>query len=395
MTEFQAKIIQALLKKYENSRQSRDGGVVQRPIKLTRKQSPLDLYLAPDAIQHRDQYDRDIKTLEGMGLILVTEKDGQVTAVTLDLGEVDQLYGLCHEKNPKDVCAEAQAVLASFSGEGFVSSYMSYVKEYMDTHFRIPKSYFTEASELQDQLVCLNGMQRQQTEIMERDFSVAYLGDSKRFSSFSSGLCRIIRDFDSDCPYEEQGDILEYFNIVRNTTYALVRNKLRFRLGMQKIDLGKLGYEFSFSDAMIRNLVLLESDFRRVVTIENLTTWRMYQDPDAVLIYLAGFNDRTKQSLLKKIHECFPDKEYLHYSDIDSGGFLIWHHLVQSTGIAFKPLHMGIDELEKKSAYTHALTDGDRARLQRLLHKSEFSVFHLLISYMLEHNVKLEQESLD
>lgn len=78
MTEFQAKIIQALLKKYENSRQSRDGGVVQRPIKLTRKQSPLDLYLAPDAIQHRDQYDRDIKTLEGMGLILVTEKDGQV-----------------------------------------------------------------------------------------------------------------------------------------------------------------------------------------------------------------------------------------------------------------------------------------------------------------------------
>ncbi len=396
MTQFQTKVLSSLLEKYEHSNQSHGGGVKERAIKLDRKTSPLDLYLAPDAIQHRLSYDRDIEKLEKEGFLLQEkDKDGQVVAVRLMVREIERLYFVMGRKSPKDACASLLKVLECHPASGCIGAYATYIRSFIASHYRIPKSYVGDGEELEMQLRCLERMQLQKEEIMERDFSMAVFGDSKKFSPLIPSLCRIVRDFDEECPYEGQSEILEYFNIVRNTTYALVRGKLCFQLGEQEIDLGKMGYEFAFSDAMIESMRLRASSFKRVVTIENLTTWRMYQDPQAILIYLAGFHDKGKQMLLMKIHDAFPDKEYLHYSDIDVGGMLIWRHLVERTSIPFEPLHMGVKELEERKTCTKALTVHDRQRLLRMKDDVCYEPFFPVIAYMLAHDVKLEQESLD
>ena len=97
---------------------------------------------------------------------------------------------------------------------------------------------------------------------------------------------------------------------------------------------------------MIKSVRLLDSAVSKVITVENLTSFYAMNDKSAVIIYLAGFHNHTKQSLLLKIYEKYPNAEYLHFSDIDAGGFLIFNNLVEKTGIPFKPYRMNVDELK-------------------------------------------------
>ena len=57
-------------------------------------------------------------------------------------------------------------------------------------------------------------------------------------------------------PYEKY---IAAYNIVKNTSYAILKNKLIFKLNDCIIDLDKLGFEYSLSDEMIKNLEIVSS----------------------------------------------------------------------------------------------------------------------------------------
>lgn len=151
----------------------------------------------------------------------------------------------------------------------------------------------------------------------------------------------------------------------------------------------------SLSDEMIKSLILLDSNVTKVITVENLTSFYSLNDKDAVIIYLAGFHNHTKHDLLLKIYNKFPNAEYLHFSDIDAGGFLIFNNLVEKTMIPFKPYRMGIEELQGNLDKAKKLTENDKRRLNKMLMDERFVLFFNVIKFMLESNVKLEQEVLD
>lgn len=133
----------------------------------------------------------------------------------------------------------------------------------------------------------------------------------------------------------------------------------------------------------------------RVITIENLTTFFLWQEKDSLIIYLGGYHNSVRRRLLRMIHEQVPQAEYLHFGDIDVGGFEIYEDLCGKTGIAFQPYHMGIKELEKYQSYTRPLTEHDRKRLDFLLDKKRKDsdcVYLEVLEYMKKHGIKLEQE---
>jgi len=110
-----------------------------------------------------------------------------------------------------------------------------------------------------------------------------------------------------------------------------------------------------------------------------------------VTFYLGGYANRDQRDFIKKIYEDNPGVTYLHFGDIDAGGFWIHHHLCQVTGVPFGMFHMSFQEL-KNSEYRkclHPLTEGDITRMQELAVMPEYRD---VIKYMLEHRVKLEQE---
>ena len=93
------------------------------------------------------------------------------------------------------------------------------------------------------------------------------------------------------------------------------------------------------------------------------------------------------------LYEQNPEKEYLHFGDVDAGGFYIFEHLKMKTGIAFKSLHMDVETLVKYETKTKQLSPNDRLRINSLLAKE--NEYNDVLKYMLEHNCKLEQEALD
>ena len=127
------------------------------------------------------------------------------------------------------------------------------------------------------------------------------------------------------------------------------------------------------------------------MTIENKTSFQRMVDEKCSYLYLGGYANRHQITFLKKVMTDNTGLEYLHFGDIDAGGFLIHQNLCETTGIPFRLYCMGVPELLDKR-YVNArkpLTQTDTLRLKSLAGKEAYEA---VVTYMLTHNCKLEQE---
>lgn len=394
MNTFEKNLLNKLLDKYESSKLSKGGTAVSRSIKLTPNDDVLSSYTASDSYKYADENDAIIKRLESKGFIKVEWNYDTFKSLTLNIESVDSIYDHLNRDKPSNELNRIKEVLAKYKFDGFVNDFIDYVSDYIDVRYDYPKSYFADSKQLELLLNVFAQLLKLEEEMKKRDFSVKYLGDSKLFESVQGKIIKIIKDFDSNA-YGSDEEVLAAYNIVKNTSYAILKNKLIFKLNDFVIDLDKLGFEYSLSDEMINNLEIINSNVSKVITVENLTSFYSLDDKNAVIIYLAGFHNHTKQALLKKIYAKYSNAEYLHFSDIDAGGFWIYQTLKEKTGIPFIPFRMNVKELIDNKDNLKKLTENDKKRLNKMLLDSRFEVFKETIEYMLAYNVKLEQEILD
>ena len=126
------------------------------------------------------------------------------------------------------------------------------------------------------------------------------------------------------------------------------------------------------------------------MTIENKTTYEdAYLMKGTARMYVGGFPGFAEKEILRKIAKDNPGLKFLHWSDIDYGGFKIFHNIKNVTKRS-EPYRMDIATLQKYSAYTKNLTQTDRTRLESIIGDRTFSP---VIQYMLADDIKLEQES--
>ena len=391
---FEKNLLTKLLDKYEKSKLSKGGTSKNRSIKLTTKDDVLSTYTSFDSYKYTDDNDAIIRTLERQGFIKAEFNNDSFKSLTLNLDNVDEIYNYLGRKKPSEELNSIKKVLSKFSFENFLGLFINDINHYIDEKYDYPKMYFSDSVQLNLILNIFTKMFELTDDIKKRDFSVKYLGDSKLFESVEGRIIKIIKDYDGN-NYDSDVDVLAAYNIVKNSSYALVKNNLILKINNLVINLNDLGYEMSLSDEMIKSLILLDSNVTKVITVGNLTSFYSLNDKDAVIIYLAGFHNHTKHDLLLKIYNKFPNAEYLHFSDIDAGGFLIFNNLVEKTMIPFKPYRMGIEELQGNLDKAKKLTENDKRRLNKMLMDERFVLFFNVIKFMLESNVKLEQEVLD
>ena len=394
MNTFEKILLNKLLDKYESSKLSKGGTAVSRSIKLTPKDDVLSSYTASDSYKYADENDAIIKRLEAKGFIKAEWNYDTFKSLTLNIANVDSIYDYLNRDKPSDELNRIKEVLSQYEFDGFINDFIDYVSDYIKTKYDYPKSYFVDSKQLKLLLDIFTQLLKLEEDMKKRDFSVKYLGDSKLFESVQGKVIKIIKDFDSNS-YDSDEEVLAAYNIVKNTSYAIVKNKLIFKLNDCIIDLDKLGFEYLLSDEMIRSLEIIDSNVTKVITVENLTSFYALDDKEAVIVYLAGFHNHTKQELLKKIYSKYLNAEYLHFSDIDAGGFWIYQKLKEKTGIPFIPYRMSVKELIDNKDNLNKLTENDKKRLNKMLLDSRFKVFKDTIKYMLDNNVKLEQEILD
>lgn len=394
MNTFEKNLLNKLLDKYESSKLSKGGTSVTRSIKLTTKDDVLNSYNATDSYKYADENDAIIKRLESKGFIKTEWNYDTFKSLTLNIESVDYIYDYLNRDKPSNELKRIKEVLQNTKFDGFIGDFIEYVNDYINTRYDYPKSYFLDSKQLELLLNIFTHLLKLEDDMKKRDFSVKYLGDSKLFETVQGKIIKIIKDFDSNT-YGSDEEILAAYNIVKNTSYAILKNKLIFKLNDCAIDLDKLGFEYLLSDEMINSLEIISSNVSKIITVENLTSFYSLDDKDAIIIYLAGFHNHTKQALLKKIYATYPNAEYLHFGDIDAGGFWIYQTLKEKTKIPFVPYKMNVLELIDNKNNLKKLTDNDKKRLNKMILDSRFDIFKETILYMLANNVKLEQEILD
>ena len=234
-------------------------------------------------------------------------------------------------------------------------------------------------------------------EIYIRDFSIKLFHDSKTAEELRSKVQSMLYQYGE---FEEKEHILEENGIVSTPTYVYIKGCAEIVIGGQHIDLGKIKGDLALSSETLKELSSVNVTGRKIITVENLTSFHDFNDNGYFVIYLGGFHNRTRRKFLKKVYDDNPDCLYFHFGDIDAGGFYILNHLREKTGIRFKPVYMEKEILEEFRAFTKPLAQSDRKRLENLLEKykdeddREYAeICSEAVEYMLINNCKLEQEA--
>ena len=199
-----------------------------------------------------------------------------------------------------------------------------------------------------------------------RDFSIRLFSDSKKAETYRSKVESLLFSYGD---YADKNSILEEQGILKTPAYVMLKGAAEICFEEETINLNSLGGDIGLSTESLKNVKNVNVTGRRVITVENLTSFHDYNDPDALVIYLGGFHNRAKRELLKLIYAGNQDKEYRHFGDIDAGGFYILEHLKKKTGIPFKMLLMDKETLIKNRDRAKKLTANDIVRLKNLREK--------------------------
>lgn len=260
----------------------------------------------------------------------------------------------------------------------------------------------------------LKGIETNAEDLYLREFSMEVFHDSKTAEKEADRAASVLRTFGGEA-YKglTTDEILSEHGIHRTPTWVYVKGCGHLCIG-QRTDPGRQREDPERKvpdvDADLRGLQegigITGKDLRRVfwdrdivpkkvLTIENLTSFHRWQPEDGenvLVIYLGGFAGKGKREFLQAIHRTFSDAKYLHFGDIDCGGFRIWRSLCERTGIPFKPYRMDLATWEEYRDRGRPLTAGDRKTLQKMRKDPYYADQQELFSRMLEEDVKLEQE---
>lgn len=403
LSDYQNKILEKLLDKYERSKQIYDSTEKLRAIMI----KPADIYKDYDSdysdIDEQSEFETDISELVNEEYITIRRKEKIISRIVLNVDSLDKIYTLM-KREPRKLAIQNEINLyKKWIGKNeLISRYCIHQIELLESG----KKAKYEIKVAENLLRLLEFVLSNRQMILERELSIAVFGDTKIFEKeYRNKLLYVLKTYgnyneliseieeEKDNEKEEKEEIertiLEELNIYSNPKYVYFKGcaEITFEDGNSY----KLSSDIPIALSMdklktIKSFVISDS---AIMTVENLASYNRIYEKDYFVIYLAGYHNIAKQSLIKLIASQNDVKEWYHFGDIDPDGFLILENLKKKTGINFKPVYMSINELKKYEKYTKKLEDNDTIKAQGLINKG---LYVDIMEYMLKNNVKLEQE---
>lgn len=403
LSDYQNKILEKLLDKYERSKQPYDSTEKLRAIMI----KPADIYKDYDSdysdIDEQSEFETDISELVNEEYITIRRKEKIISRIVLNVDSLDKIYILMKREPRKSAIQNEINLYKEWIGKNeLINRYCTHQIELLESG----KKAKYEIKVAENLLRLLEFVLSNRQMILERELSIAVFGDTKIYEKeYRNKLLYILKTYgnynDLISEIEEEKDnekeereeiehsILEELNIYSNPKYVYFKGcaEITFEDGNSY----KLSSDIPIALPMdklntIKSFVIGDS---AIMTVENLASYNRIYEKDYFVIYLAGYHNIAKQSLIKLIASQNDVKEWYHFGDIDPDGFLILENLKKKTGINFKPVYMSINELKKYEKYTKKLEDNDTTKAQGLINKG---LYVDIMEYMLKNNVKLEQE---
>lgn len=339
-----------------------------------------------------------MEELEEKQLIQICWKDQReghiITKVRLNMESLKEAYAYVNRTPQNDMVAGHRMFLEEFIRQNpapvcraFAMYLLARLGEHKSVKEFVDLNDLASTKELLDAIQAVEGNREQ---LYIREFSIRCFQDSKAFEKMAGRVAHVFRQFKENCEGASWDEILAEYGIYHTPNYVYLKGNITLLLEEEKIDLSVLRQGMGISGEDIDRIRFYSvAGVKKVITIENLTTYFRWQEENALLLYLGGYHNGIRRTLLKEIYLRCPDAGYYHFGDIDAGGFEIYRDLREKTGIPFQPYQMDLETLKTYEGYGRRLTENDRKRLQSIQGRGEFKE---LICYMLEHDIKLEQE---
>lgn len=399
--ENQKKVLELLLEQYENSKTYLGRNKItqhfQIPPKKVLKSYDSD-YADLDLIR---DFENQMEELEKEGLIFIKRTNGIMEKLAANSEKWQDYYKILNRQD-KDTLTRVQ-----------VKMYQDYLGadplldrfcEEQIERLRGNKNAFYSIETAEDVLKLCRFILKNQEDILERELSIAVLGDSKRFvEKYRSRICNLLRKYgdfedlllgisntgDKEDKREMERVLLEEYHVYANPSYVHLKGngEIVFDNG-QRLQLD-LFMPMALSTETLKRLESIRIRDGYVMTVENLTSFNRLEKKNTFMIFLSGYHNSAKQKLIRKIHDTNPGLAWYHFGDIDPDGFYIMENLRRGTGIDFQPVYMDVRTLKKYRTYAKPLTDYDRQKAKALACSDMYGE---IMGYMLEVGLKLEQE---
>lgn len=399
MVQYDKQVINKLLDTYENSILSIGKNKRNVKIELRFTRTVLPEYFDESSFIYENIHIQ-LQNLEEKGLIKIIWKgqkvDYVIQKVQLNTERLTQAYAFVRRTPKCNLEDENQTFLEEFcnaeKGEvPITKEFAQYLQERLNNHQSV-KEYInlSKIEETRRLFVSLSNVEKNRKPCYIREFSIEHFQDSKCFEQLKNQVTKIFRRFHSEYASMDTAEILAEYGIYHTPNYVYLKGDIMIMIDGEPMNLRLLNQGVGISGEDLCKVTFSDlSRIKRVITIENLTTFFRWQEPESLIIYLGGYHNGIRRTLLKKIYQELPGISYYHFGDIDAGGFSILKDLRSKTGIPFQMYHMDIETLKCYEKYGKVLTESDRIRLKEMEKDEELQE---VVSYMLLHNVKLEQE---
>lgn len=400
MVRYDTRILNGLLDSYERSSLYTGKNKVAVHISFPFNKKTMPEYFDESSLAYEDIHSC-IRELQEKGFLKIQWKRGKenhiVEKVVLEEDRAVEIYQFLKRKPKAEYIKEMLKMLECVeAGEDtpVTRAFICYlceclreekpVKEFID---------FCDPVYARLLIMALQGIEKNKENCYIREFSIRLFGDSKTLEGMLGTIGKVMRRF---CPRYEETDvygILAEYSIYHTPNYVYLKGDAAISLGEGEawLDLSGLSQGIGLSGEDIPKVkVYGKKSTKKVITIENLTTFFSWKEENSLIIYLGGYHNSSRRALLQMIWQQLPKAEYLHFGDIDVGGFEIYRDLCRKTGIPFQMYHMGIKELEQYKVYTQKLTENDKKRLDHLIEKEVG--YKDVLQYMKTYGRKLEQE---
>lgn len=393
-------ILQRLLSKYESSKTYKGTNLLLQNFSI----KPTDIFKEYDKdstdINAIEDFEKECKKLETDDIIHIEWKYERIIrinaiATTENWKKIRTILGVKDKKQRKqDEIDFYTSFYEDINSEQIVKDFCKHQIERLENDKKA--EYLQEDSKKIISL--LDFILKNKNEILERELSIFVLANSKTWEEkYKRKVLKILRQsgyFDSliekfSDEKEINKVILEECNVYSNPSYVYFKGNGKITFENGEFFTVYPDIPFALYSQSISKIMSFEIEDAKIMTVENLTTFNRIKKSETFFIFLSGYHNSVKQKFLEKIYQQNSNKTYFHFGDIDPDGFFILDNLKKKTHIDFNQYKMGIEELEKYSTFSRTLEDNDIIKAKSLIEKGKFVE---IMNYMLEKNIKLEQE---
>lgn len=395
MNRNQKEVLNLLVDKYEKSKTYKGENI--------RKQSftvqPEKIY--PDYngdfadVDYVKQFNRDMNNLEEYNLVKLDFRfDDVIANISINVEMLSHVYELLKRQDITEIRNAQIEMYGKYKGihpimDAFCDEQIERLCNYKNAEYGVDVS--------ENILKLLQYILFNTKDIMERELSVAVLGDTKLFkSSYMNRICKVIERYSSFGVFldildekEKKKVILEEYHVFSSPSYVFFKGDVKIRYNDGTTVAVKPDNPIAISSEVIEQIEEVNIGANRIITIENLTSYNRVKNNDSVLLFLSGYHNTAKQKFLMKIASDNRNVNWYHFGDIDPDGYYILKNLIEKTHIPFQPINMGIEYLKKYRKYCKKLEKNDIKKATSLI---DCRFYEDVMQYMLKNDCKLEQE---